>query len=59
MLPGLQVRVFDCYIAGNGQVLGGMTVPMPGEAAWVQLDGRETWSQGRVTSLAHKFAPGR
>jgi len=40
----------------NYQVRNGMTVPMTGEAAWVQPDGRKTYFLGSVKSITFEFA---
>ena len=49
------MRPWECELS-NYQVQGGMTVPMSGEAAWVQPDGRKTYFMGCVESMAYEFA---
>ena len=48
------MRPWECSLSIY-QVQGGMTVPMSGEAAWVQPDGRKTYFMGCVESMAYEF----
>jgi len=49
------IRPWECGLS-NYQVRNGMTVPMTGEAAWVQPDGRKTYFLGSVKSITFEFA---
>ena len=50
------MRPWECGLS-NYQVRNGMTVPMTGEAAWIQPDGRKTYFLGSVKSMTFEFAP--
>ena len=50
------MRPWECGLS-NYEVRNGMTVPLSGEAAWVQPDGRKTYFIGTVSSMSHEFAP--
>lgn len=41
----------------NYQVIGGMTVPLTGEVAWIRPEGRKPYFVGTVTSLTYEFSP--
>ena len=50
------MRPWECGLS-NYQVRNGMTVPISGEAAWVQPDGRKTYFRGSVKTLTYEWAP--
>lgn len=41
----------------NYQVIGGMTVPLTGEVAWIRPEGRKPYFVGTVTALTYEFSP--
>jgi hypothetical protein len=47
---------WDCGFA-DYQLQDGMTIPMAGEAAWVQPDGRKAYFVGHVKKLSYEFLP--
>jgi hypothetical protein len=50
------MRPWECGLS-DYQVRDGMTVPMRGEAAWVQPDGRKTYFHGTVKTLTYQWLP--
>ena len=52
----LAMRPWDCGLS-RYQRQGGMLLPMAGEAAWVQPEGRRSYFVGHVRSLRHEFLP--
>jgi len=47
---------WECSLS-NYEVRDGMTVPITGEASWVQPEGRKPYFRGTITSLTYEFAP--
>jgi hypothetical protein len=49
------MRPWECGLS-DYQLQDGMLIPMAGEAAWVQPEGRKTYFKGAVTSLRYEVA---
>jgi hypothetical protein len=50
------MRPWECRLS-RYELRSGMTVPLSGEAAWVQPEGCKTYFTERVTELSYEFAP--
>lgn len=53
---GMVMRPWDCTLS-DYQLQQGMLIPMAGEAAWVQAEGRKVYFVGRVKTLRYRFLP--
>jgi hypothetical protein len=52
----MEMLPWDCSLS-DYQPLGGMLIPMTGEAAWVRPDGRKVYFVGHVKKLSYEFLP--